>query len=141
MVLSSIVRFAVNARANCALFPSRRRWRGATVSPTVRSADRAAQGGLQMGGRDMNPTLVRPGLFRDRREAGRVLAEKLAAYANRPDVVVLALPRCGVPVAYEVARRLVAPLDVFVVRKLGVPGYEELAMGAVASGRVRVLHD
>jgi len=89
----------------------------------------------------MNPTLVKPGLFRDRREAGRVLAEKLAAYANRPGVIVLALPRGGVPVAYEVARRLVAPLDVFVVRKLGVPGYEELAMGAVATGGVRVLND
>jgi erythromycin esterase-like protein/predicted phosphoribosyltransferase len=89
----------------------------------------------------MNPTLAKPGLFRDRREAGRVLAEKLAAYANRPDVVVLALPRGGVPVAYEVARRLVAPLDVFVVRKLGVPGYDELAMGAVATGGVRVLND
>src|SRR6202045_3313580 len=99
------------------------------------------RGGLQMGGRDMNPTLVKPGLFRNRREAGRVLADKLAPYANRPDVVVLALPRGGVPVAYEVARRLVAPLDVFVVRKLGVPGYEELAMGAVATGGLRVLND
>jgi len=89
----------------------------------------------------MNPTLVKPGLFRDRRDAGRLLADKLAAYANRPDVIVLALPRGGVPVAYEVARRLVAPLDVFVVRKLGVPGYEELAMGAVATGGVRVLND
>ncbi len=89
----------------------------------------------------MNPTLVKPGLFRDRRDAGRVLAEKLAAYANRPDVIVLALPRGGVPVAHEVARRLVAPMDVFVVRKLGVPGYEELAMGAVATGGVRVLND
>ncbi len=89
----------------------------------------------------MNPTLVKPGLFRDRREAGRVLADKLASYANRPDVIMLALPRGGVPVAYEVARRLVAPLDVFVVRKLGVPGYEELAMGAVATGGVRVLND
>src|SRR5258706_5040712 len=86
----------------------------------------------------MKPVLIRPGLFRDRREAGRVLAEKLAAYANRPDVLVLALPRGGVPVAYEVARALGAPLDVFVVRKLGVPGYEELAMGAIASGGVRV---
>ena len=76
----------------------------------------------------MNPTLVKPGLFRDRRDAGRLLAEKLAAYASRPDVLVLALPRGGVPVAYEVARGLGAPLDVFVVRKLGVPGYEELAM-------------
>ncbi len=89
----------------------------------------------------MNPTLVKPGLFRDRRDAGRVLAEKLAAYANRPDVIVLALPRGGVPVAHEVARRLVAPMDVFVVRKLGVPGHEELAMGAVATGGVRVLND
>src|SRR5258707_2227318 len=89
----------------------------------------------------MKPVLIRPGLFRDRREAGRVLAEKLAAYANRPDVLVLALPRGGVPVAYEVARALGAPLDVLVVRKLGVPGYEELAMGAVATGGVRVLND
>ena len=89
----------------------------------------------------MNPTLVKPGLFRDRRDAGRLLAEKLAAYANRPDVLVLALPRGGVPVAYEVARKLGAPLDVFVVRKLGVPGHEELAMGAVATGGVRVLND
>src|SRR6266849_8401536 len=99
------------------------------------------RGGPQMGGRDMNPTLVKPGLFRDRRDAGRVLAEKLAAYANRPDVIVLALPSGGVPVAHEVARRLVAPMDVFVVRKLGVPGHEELAMGAVATGGVRVLNE
>ena len=76
--------------------------------------------------------------FHDRREAGRLLAEKLTAYADRPDVLVLALPRGGVPVAYEVARALRAPLDVFIVRKLGVPGYEELAMGA---GGVRVLND
>jgi erythromycin esterase-like protein/predicted phosphoribosyltransferase len=89
----------------------------------------------------MNSTLVKPGLFRDRREAGRLLAERLAAYANRPDVLVLALPRGGVPVAYEVARALGAPMDVFVVRKLGVPSYEELAMGAVATGGVRVLND
>ena len=89
----------------------------------------------------MNSTLVKPGLFRDRREAGRLLAERLAGYANRPDVLVLALPRGGVPVAYEVARALGAPMDVFVVRKLGVPGYEELAMGAVATGGVRVLND
>src|SRR5437879_5084701 len=89
----------------------------------------------------MNPTLVKPGLFRDRRDAGRLLAEKLAAYANQPDVVVLGLPRGGVPVAYEVALRLGAPLDVFVVRKLGVPGHEELAMGAIASGGVRVLNE
>jgi predicted phosphoribosyltransferase len=89
----------------------------------------------------MNPVRVKPDLFRDRRDAGRRLADKLAAYVNRPDVIVLALPRGGVPVAYEVARRLVAPMDVFVVRKLGVPGYEELAMGAVATGGVRVLND
>src|ERR1700704_5233944 len=88
-----------------------------------------------------DPELITPGLFRDRREAGRLLAEKLATYANRPDVIVLALPRGGVPVAYEVARALRAPLDVFVVRKLGVPGYEELAMGAVATGGVRVLNE
>src|SRR6266446_3854449 len=82
-----------------------------------------------------------PERFRDRREAGRLLAAKLAGYANRRDVVVLALPRGGVPIAFEVARALRAPLDVFVVRKLGVPGYEELAMGAVATGGLRVLND
>ena len=79
--------------------------------------------------------------FEDRTEAGRVLAKKLKAYANRPDVVVLALPRGGVPVAFEVARSLNAPLDVFLVRKLGVPGHPELAMGAIASGGVRVLNE
>src|SRR5688572_5533436 len=78
--------------------------------------------------------------FRNRSEAGRLLAAKLAAYAKRPDVIVLALPRGGVPVAYEVARALAAPLDVFLVRKLGVPGHEELAMGAIATGGVRVLN-
>ncbi|MGH2356065.1 MAG: phosphoribosyltransferase [Chloroflexota bacterium] len=80
--------------------------------------------------------------FRDRAEAGQVLAAGLAAYANRPDVIVLALPRGGLPVGFEVAKALGAPLDVFLVRKLGVPGHEELAMGAIASGGVRVLnHD
>lgn len=79
-------------------------------------------------------------IFRDRHDAGQFLAEKLTEYANQRDVVVLALPRGGVPVAYEVANRLNAPLDVFVVRKLGVPGHEELAMGAIASGGVRVLN-
>jgi predicted phosphoribosyltransferase len=74
--------------------------------------------------------------FQDRAEAGRMLAEKLEGFANRLDVVVLGLPRGGVPVAYEVARRLKAPLDVFLVRKLGVPGQDELAMGAIASGGV-----
>jgi predicted phosphoribosyltransferase len=78
--------------------------------------------------------------FRNRREAGRLLAAKLAKYANHPDMLVLALPRGGVPVAYEVARALGAPLDVFLVRKLGVPGHEELAMGAVATGGVRVIN-
>jgi erythromycin esterase-like protein/predicted phosphoribosyltransferase len=90
---------------------------------------------------NIKPELPGPGLFRDRREAGRLLATRLTHYANRPDVLVLALPRGGVPVAYEVASALGAPLDVFVVRKLGVPGYEELAMGAVATGGVRVLND
>ncbi|HEX9149520.1 MAG TPA: phosphoribosyltransferase family protein, partial [Thermoanaerobaculia bacterium] len=79
-------------------------------------------------------------LFRDRAEAGRRLAERLRHYAGRPDVVVLALPRGGVPVASEVARELGAPLDVFLVRKLGFPGQEELAMGAIASGGSRVLN-
>jgi len=79
-------------------------------------------------------------LFQDRRHAGRVLAAALSRYRGRGDLVVLALPRGGVPVAYEVAKQLSAPLDVFVVRKLGVPGYEELAMGAIASGGVLVLN-
>jgi putative phosphoribosyl transferase len=79
--------------------------------------------------------------FRDRTEAGRMLAELLREYAGRDDVVVLALPRGGVPVAYEVAKALGAPLDVFVVRKLGVPGHEELAMGAIASGGALVLDE
>jgi putative phosphoribosyl transferase len=78
--------------------------------------------------------------FRDRHAAGRYLATKLVAYANRPDVLVLALPRGGVPVAFEVAEALGAPLDVFLVRKLGVPRHEELAMGAIASGGVLVLN-
>ena len=78
--------------------------------------------------------------FRDRTEAGRMLAETLREYANREDVVVLALPRGGAPVGFEVAKALNAPLDVFVVRKLGLPGQEELAMGAIASGGARVLN-
>ena len=82
-----------------------------------------------------------PTAFRDRTEAGQLLAKRLTAYANRLDVLVLALPRGGVPVAYEVARALGVPLDVFVVRKLGVPGHEELAMGAIASGGECVLND
>jgi len=79
--------------------------------------------------------------FPNRAEAGRRLAEKLEQYAGRDDVIVLGLPRGGVPVAYEVAQRLGVPLDVFIVRKLGVPGFEELALGAIASGGVRVLND
>jgi putative phosphoribosyl transferase len=78
-------------------------------------------------------------LFSDRRDAGRQLARKLSGYAGRDDVVVLALPRGGVPVAFEIAEALGAPLDVFMVRKLGVPGEEELAMGAIASGGGEVL--
>src|SRR6266853_4406128 len=79
--------------------------------------------------------------FPNRTAAGRLLAEKLIKYAGRDDVIVLGLPRGGVPVAYEVARRLNVPLDVFIVRKLGAPGFEELAVGAIASGGVRVLND
>jgi putative phosphoribosyl transferase len=79
--------------------------------------------------------------FQNRVDAGRQLAARLACYAKEPDVVILALPRGGVPVAFEVARKLNAPLDVFLVRKLGVPGHEELAMGAIASGGLRVLND
>ncbi len=79
--------------------------------------------------------------FRDRVDAGRVLARKLDRYRGRPDLLVLALPRGGVPVAFEVARELGAPLDVFVVRKLGMPGHEEYAIGAIASGGVRIINE
>src|SRR5437868_5573470 len=79
--------------------------------------------------------------FADRREAGKELAAKLAAYRGRQNVVVLALPRGGVPVAFEIAEALDAPLDIFVVRKLGMPGHPEFAMGAIASGDVRVLSE
>ena len=79
--------------------------------------------------------------FPNRAEAGRLLAEKLEKYADRNEVIVLGLPRGGVPVAYEVAKSLRVPLDVFIVRKLGVPGFEELAAGAIASGGVRVLNE
>jgi len=79
--------------------------------------------------------------FMDRRDAGRVLAQKLSAYAGQTDVLVLALPRGGVPVGYEVALALHAPLDIFLVRKLGLPGREELAIGAIASGGIRVLNN
>jgi len=79
-------------------------------------------------------------LFHDRTDAGRQLAERLSGYANRNDVVALGLPRGGVPVAYQVASRLAVPLDVFLVRKLGVPGHVELAMGAIAPGGIEVLN-
>lgn len=81
-----------------------------------------------------------PGRFRNRTEAGHLLAKRLAAYADRQDVLVLALPRGGVPVGFEVAKALHAPLDVVIVRKLGTPGQEELAMGAITTGGVRVLN-
>jgi putative phosphoribosyl transferase len=80
-------------------------------------------------------------IFRDRSEAGKHLATKLMRYKDRPDVLVLALPRGGVPVAFEVAQTLHVPLDIFLVRKLGVPGHEEFAMGAIATGDVRVLNE
>jgi len=80
-------------------------------------------------------------IFRDRTEAGKYLATKLLSYKDRPDVLVLALPRGGVPVAFEVAQALRVPLDIFLVRKLGVPGHEELAMGAISTGGVRVLNE
>jgi putative phosphoribosyl transferase len=82
-----------------------------------------------------------PRPFHDRTEAGRLLASKLLRFANRSDLLVLALPRGGVPVAFEVANALRAPLDVFLVRKLGVPGHEELAFGAIATGGMRVLNE
>ena len=81
------------------------------------------------------------GIFRDRTEAGQCLARELKRYANLPDIIVLGLPRGGVPVAFEVAAALHAPLDVFVVRKLGTPGQPELAMGAIASGGMRVINE
>src|SRR5215208_4939480 len=84
---------------------------------------------------------MNPSPFPDRRAAGRELGERLRKYAGRSDVIVLALPRGGVPIAYEVAEGLGAPLDLFLVRKLGTPGHRELAMGAIASGGVRVLND
>ena len=89
----------------------------------------------------MSPQFGAPFRFADRRAAGIALSRRLRHFANRDDVVVLALPRGGVPVAYEVARGLGAPMDVFVVRKLGIPGHPELAMGAIASGGVRVMNE
>ncbi len=82
-----------------------------------------------------------PATFRDRTEAGELLAGRLRAYERHPDAIVLALPRGGLPVGFEIATKLSLPLDVFVVRKLGVPGQRELAMGAIASGGIRVLNE
>ncbi|MDQ1254148.1 MAG: Phosphoribosyl transferase [Euryarchaeota archaeon] len=79
--------------------------------------------------------------FNDRTDAGKILSERLSEYANREDVLILALPRGGVPVAFEVAKELNLKMDIFIVRKLGVPGNEELAMGAIASGNIRVLNE
>jgi putative phosphoribosyl transferase len=87
-----------------------------------------------------DPSMGREIYFRDRRAAGRSLAGRLAVFAERKDVIVLGLPRGGVPVAFEVARALHVSLDVFIIRKLGMPGQKELAMGAIASGGVRVLN-
>jgi putative phosphoribosyl transferase len=80
-------------------------------------------------------------IYRNRADAGRKLAQQLARYKGQPNVIILALPRGGVPIGFEVALALGAPLDIFLVRKLGVPGHEELAMGAIASGGVRVMND
>lgn len=96
---------------------------------------------MRRAGREVTVPIDDCRAFEDRREAGRALAARLCAYAGRPDVVVLALPRGGVPVAFPVARALDAPLDLFLVRKLGTPGHRELAMGAIASGGIRVLND
>lgn len=94
-----------------------------------------------MAGHEERDRIVHMKRFPDRRAAGRALAEALRAYAGRADVTILALPRGGVPVGYELAEALDAPLDVFLVRKLGVPGHEELGFGALASGGVRVLNN
>jgi predicted phosphoribosyltransferase len=102
-------------------------------------AKSAAEGQICSGACSLPPEIEM--YFTDRFEAGKVLSEKLLQYRGRPDVIVLALPRGGVPVAYEVAKALDAPLDVFLVRKLGLPGHEELAMGAVADGNVVVLNE
>src|SRR5262249_34255508 len=108
----------------------------------------SSRGGCSLSQTHPSNSLLRPKflrravvLFQDRSEAGRLLAEQLRKYQNQPDVLVLALPRGGVPVAHEVAKALNAPFDVFMVRKLGVPGHEELAMGAIASGGIRVLNE
>jgi predicted phosphoribosyltransferase len=116
---------------------------GGTEAPTYRANHGIPEGIAIAAGEGMSLFAAGQNRTRyaDRREAGRVLAARLQDYAGRSDVVVLALPRGGVPVGYEVAQALNAPLDVFVVRKLGLPGQPEYAMGAIASGGVRVLND
>jgi len=94
---------------------------------------------LKAGGPTRKPAVLTP--LRDRAAAGRELSARLLAYANRKDVIVLGIPRGGVPLAFEVAKGLKAPLDVLIVRKLGAPGYHELAMGAIASGGARIVND
>ena len=96
---------------------------------------------MNRNGIDEEAAVLGEGIYQDRRDAGAQLAESLREYADRADVLVLALPRGGVPVGFEIARALRVPLDLFLVRKLGVPGQEELAFGALASGGVRVLND
>src|SRR3981081_2689379 len=105
MALSGTVRLRGSARAGCALSPARRQWLARYSGSPANCVERTAIGGLCKRGRSMTPVHVKPGLFRDRREAGRLLAEKLAAYANQPDLLVLALPRGGVPVASDAERR------------------------------------
>jgi putative phosphoribosyl transferase len=114
---------------------------GGPFGRPVRPYEAMGQFSLVPGTASPETTGPRGPVFRDRRHAGQILAQRLAQYRGRNDVVVLGIARGGVPVAYEVAKALRAPLDVFVVRKLGVPGHEELAMGAVASGDLQVLND
>jgi len=114
---------------------------GGPFGRPVRPYETMGQFSAAPGATGLETTGPRGTVFRDRRHAGQILAERLARYGGRSDVIVLGLPRGGVPVAYEVAKALGAPLDVFVVRKLGVPGHEELAMGAVASGDLQVIND
>lgn len=112
-----------------------------TISSGISSADSDHEKDVSYNHIRIASQRVTAMFFSDRRDAGRQLAERLAHYAGRDDLLVMGLPRGGVPVAYEVATALDAPLDVFIVRKLGVPGHEELAMGAIASGRVVVLNE
>lgn len=114
---------------------------GGPFGRPTRSYEKMGQFSVAPGGAMPESSGPRGTMFRDRRHAGQILAERLARYRGRSDVLVLGLPRGGVPVAYEVAKSLGAPLDVFVVRKLGVPGHEELAMGAVASGDLQVVNE